>query len=63
VNKHQDEVVVVVSHGGTINRIIEYFGFKKHTDEYIRFQNTSVTVITKNDRAYKLEILNDISHL
>lgn len=63
LSRHQDEIVVIVSHGGTINRIIEYFGFKKHTDEYIRFQNTSVTVITKQDNQYGLEILNDTSHL
>ncbi len=61
--KHEDEIVVIVSHGGTINRIIEYFGFKKHTDEYIRFQNTSVTIITQKDNKYSLDLLNDITHL
>ena len=63
LTKHEDEIVVIVSHGGTINRIIEYFGFKKHTDEYIRFQNTSVTIITQKDNKYSLDLLNDITHL
>ncbi|MBP9669953.1 histidine phosphatase family protein [Candidatus Woesebacteria bacterium] len=61
--KHERETVLIVSHGGTINRIIEHFGFKKHTDEYIRFQNTSVTIINHEGDKYHLQILNDISHL
>lgn len=61
--KHGDDVVVIVTHGGTINRIMEIYGFKKITDEYISFKNTSVTIIVKNDNKYQLALLNDVSHL
>lgn len=60
---HQDGTIVVVSHGGTINRIMEIYGHKKVTDEYISFKNTSVTILVKNGDKYNLELLNDISHL
>lgn len=60
---HRDDIVVVVSHGGTINRILEILGFKQHTEEYIRFLNTSVTFIVQDNQKYKIEKLNDISHL
>lgn len=60
---HKDDVVVIVSHGGTLNRFMEVYGFKQNTDEYIRFHNTSVTIMTRIDSGYKLEVLNDISHL
>lgn len=62
--KHNSGTVVLVTHGGTINRVMEIYGFKKITDEYIRFGNTSMTVIVKNKyNKYILDILNDTSHL
>lgn len=60
---HPDDSIVIVSHGGTINRILEIYGLKKITDEYIGFENTSVTILTKTIDEYRLEIHNDISHL
>lgn len=61
--RHKDGTIVLVSHGGTINRILEVYGFKKSTDEYVRFQNTSVTILTKAKTGYHLDMLNDTSHL
>lgn len=61
--KHKNDTIAIVTHGGTINRIIEIYGFKNSTDEYVRFQNTSVTVLTRDKSGYHLEILNDISHI
>jgi probable phosphoglycerate mutase len=60
---HEDEAVVVVTHGGTINRILEIYGFKKPGDEYISFRNTSITILSKTATGYELELLNDITHL
>jgi broad specificity phosphatase PhoE len=62
-HNHKDHVVAVVTHGGTINRILEIYGFKQITDEYRGFKNTSVTVFVKKDHGYQIEIDNDISHL
>lgn len=61
--KHKNETILIVSHGGTINRIIEIYGFKPITAEYLRFLNTSVTVISKIKNGYRLEMLNDIAHI
>lgn len=60
---HSEEQIVVVTHGGTINRILEIYGFKKPGDEYIGFKNTSVTILSKTASGYELELLNDITHL
>lgn len=60
---HPNDTVAVVTHGGTINRIMEIYGFKQITDDYISFKNTSVTILTKNVAGYRLDLLNDISHL
>lgn len=54
---------MIVSHGGTLNRLMEIYGFKKNTDEYIGFNNTSVTILTKAPAGYELILLNDTSHL
>lgn len=61
--KHKDGIVVIVSHGGTINRILEIYGFKESTDQYISFKNTSITILTRNATGYQLDLLNDTSHL
>lgn len=63
MKEHRNETIVIVSHGGTINRIMEIYGFKKSTDEYIRFQNTAVTILSKTKDGYHLEMLNDVAHI
>jgi probable phosphoglycerate mutase len=62
-SKHKDGTIVIVTHGGTINRLMEIFHFKKVTDEYISYKNTSVTILTRNKSSYDLTVNNDISHL
>jgi probable phosphoglycerate mutase len=61
--KHRDDTVMLVTHGGTINRIMEIYGFRKITDEYTRYQNTAVTILVKDKTGYQLVLHNDISHL
>ncbi len=60
---HPEGNIIIVSHGGTLNRILEIYGLKQITDEYIGFKNTSVTIITKQNNLYNLDLLNDITHL
>ena len=61
--EHQDKTVVIVTHGGTINRLMEVYGFKQISDEYVGYQNTSVTILTKDNTSYTRILHNDISHL
>jgi probable phosphoglycerate mutase len=61
--KYPTGTIVVVSHGGTINRMMEIYGFKQITDDYISFKNTSVTILVKQRDKYQLTLMNDISHL
>ncbi len=60
--KHAGETIIIVTHGGTINRLMEIYGLKKIT-EYISYNNTSLTILTKNGVDYQLGLHNDISHL
>lgn len=60
---HPIDTILIVSHGGTINCMLEIYGLKNMTDEYISFKNTSVTILTKKPLGYQLELQNDISHL
>lgn len=61
--KHPDDVVMIVTHGGTINRFMEIFGHKKITDEYTRYKNTSITILIREGDKYTLSLHNDITHL
>lgn len=61
--KHQNDSIVIVSHGATLNRLLEGYGVKSTNDEYIAFDNTSVTILTNQDGKYHIEIFNDTSHL
>lgn len=60
---HDNHKIVIVSHGATLNRILEAYGLRRMQDEYISFGNTSVTIITKKPSGYELELLNDTTHL
>lgn len=60
---HPDHTVIIVSHGGTINRIMEIFNFVDPSEGYVGYKNTSVSVIEKVGEGYTLTLNNDISHL
>ncbi|MFH1244351.1 MAG: histidine phosphatase family protein [bacterium] len=62
-HKHKNDNVLLVAHGGTINRIMEIYGFKKPSEEYFGYLNTSVTILTKTKTSYELLLHNDTSHL
>lgn len=62
-SNHPQDSVILVSHGGTINRIMEIYGLKSQADEYIYYRNTSVTVLVKQGDKYVLELHNDTAHL
>ena len=61
--KHPNGSIIIVSHGGTINRIMEIYGLKDPKSEYINYGNTSVTILEKSGSGYKIELDNDTSHL
>ncbi len=61
--KHPKGTIIIVSHGGTINRIMEICGFKNISHDYISYKNTSVTILTRQGSKYKLDLHNDTSHL
>lgn len=54
---HKDQTVVIVSHGGTINRILEHFGVKDAKEGYRTVNNASVLVLHKESTVYRLEEL------
>lgn len=62
-DSHVSETIILVSHGGTINRIMEIYGFKGVNEEYIGYKNTSVTILEKTENGYRIELHNDIAHL
>ncbi len=62
--KHKNKSVLLVTHGGTINRLLEFLHLRKLTDDFLSFGNTSVTILTKTSPSqYKITLLNDTSHL
>ncbi len=65
VAAHPDEMVAVVSHGGTLNALVSYvLGIP--SDQYGRLNfhgNTGLTIIEINDRGPRLTMLNDTRHL
>ncbi len=60
---HQNQVIVVVTHGGILNRILELLNLKD-LEEFISYHNTAITILDKTtSQTYQLTSLNDISHL
>lgn len=55
---HKDQTVVIVTHGGTINRILEYYQLKSSTEGYREVGNASVLVLHKELTSYQLEELS-----
>lgn len=60
---HVKHNILIVSHGATLNRILEAYNLKNMQDGYISFGNTAITTIVNNNGTYMLETINDISHL
>ena len=54
---HTDQKVIIVSHGGTINRILEHYHVKSSSEGYRMIGNASVLVLTKQSTTYSLEEL------
>ncbi len=55
--RHPDESVVIVTHGGTINRILEFYGLKESTEGFRAVGNGSIFVLTKDGSTYTLDTL------
>ncbi|MBP9702925.1 histidine phosphatase family protein [Candidatus Woesebacteria bacterium] len=54
---HPDQSVGIVSHGGTINRILEFYGLKESAEGFRMVGNGSIFVLTKNGNSYTIETL------
>lgn len=54
---HKDQTVALVTHGGTINRILEQYQIKSPSDGFRMITNASILVLHKRNTAYELEEL------
>jgi probable phosphoglycerate mutase len=55
--KHPGESVGIVTHGGTINRILEYYGLKESIEGFRMVGNGTIFVLTKTTNSYTLDSL------
>ena len=55
---HARESVAVVTHGGTVNRILEHFEIKKPEEGFRMIKNASVIILTRNKQGYLYEELS-----
>ena len=60
---HQGHTIVLVSHGGTMNRVMEHYRLKTNMTTYTPYKNTAVTILESHAGAYRITIDNDTSHL
>jgi len=64
LDRHVDETVVCVSHGGTLVQIIAHlFGLPEDAWPRIRMSNTSLTIVEGDSTSPVVRTLNDICHL
>lgn len=61
--RHNTGTILIVSHGATINRILEHYQVREMHDSYISFGNTAVTILEKVGDVYQATVLNDTSHV
>lgn len=54
---HSGGSVGIVTHGGTINRILEYYQLKSSLDGFHMIGNASVMLLTKTTTTYTLDLL------
>lgn len=63
IQQHPEGNVIIITHGGTKAAILKILRLVK-LDEYIRFNNSGITVIEKKpDNTYSISSFNDTSHL
>ncbi len=64
LDRHEGEVAVCVSHGGTLVQVLAHvFGLPAGVWPRIRMSNTSVTIVEGSSVAPVVAMLNDICHL
>ncbi len=54
---HANQNIAIVSHGGTINRILEHYGVKDVKEGYRTVGNASIIVLHKEISTYRVEEL------
>jgi len=54
---HFNQHIALTTHGGTINRILEYYAVKQPADGYRTVTNASILVITRQDNKFLLSEL------
>lgn len=47
---HREQTVMLVTHGGTINRILEYYSLKSASEGFVSIKNASVLTLSKIDK-------------
>lgn len=61
--KHQNEAIVVVSHGGLINSFLHYVTAGEQGTGITRIDNTGISVFRYADRKWEVLQVNDTDHL
>lgn len=54
---HKNQTILIVTHGGTINRILEQYKIKSSSDGFRTIGNASILILYKETTAYRLEEL------
>lgn len=54
---HHNQTIVIVTHGGTVNRILEHFGIKPASEGFRPIKNAVPLVLSKKLAKYTLEEL------
>ena len=52
---HSDQTIVVVTHGGTINRILEQYQIKPAKEGFRAITNASILTLHKHPKGYQLQ--------
>ncbi len=55
--KHNNQSVGLVTHGGTINRILEYYNLKESLEGFRMVGNGSIFILSKQQNSYIIENL------
>jgi probable phosphoglycerate mutase len=54
---HKQQTILLVTHGGTINRILEHYYIKTASDGFRMISNASILILHKESITYRLEEL------